>query len=113
MSEGKLDPRLRFLSEQDAADQIECAAALRISQSRLQNRPAIEVLLRCRKDHAGQGKSVIEDRLRALGVDVHAAVDGRDVVVACAISMDELDVLMRENWVELIEAGRAFSPDLD
>jgi len=114
MNEGKLDPRLRFLQEQTAEERVEFAESVRMrSVSTARRLVSIDVLLRCRKGPGTKIASSIEKKLTAFGVKVRSVVDGPEVVVSASVPVNQLEILLQEDWIELIEATKQLFPDLD
>src|SRR4051812_10082208 len=114
MHEGKLDPRLRFLREQSAAERAEFVEAARLGPVAAARRVvSVEVLLRCRKAPGTKTTRSLEKKLADHGVTVHAVVDGPAFVASGSVPVDQLDELLAEDWVEVVEASKQLFADLD
>jgi len=114
MSDGKLDPRLRFLQEESAAERAELAESIRLRPAgRARGVVSIEVLLRCRKAPGTKVARSVERKLEALGVTVLSVVEGPAFVVSGSVPVDQLDVLLEEDWIEVIEASKQLFSELD
>ena len=114
MSGGKLDPRLRFLQEQSAAERADLAESIRVVAVETANRGVrIDVLLRCRKAPGTKMPRSVEKKLTDLGVTVRSLVDGPTIIVSGSVLVGCLDALLEEDWIEVIEASKQLFPELD
>ncbi|HEX8285939.1 MAG TPA: S8 family serine peptidase [Pyrinomonadaceae bacterium] len=114
MKDGKLDPRLRFLQEESAAERAELADSLRIGRVGAARRvTAIEVLLRILRGPGTRTARGVEKKLAALGVKVRSVVEGPSFVVSGSVGINGLEALAEEGWVEVIEASKQLFPELD
>jgi hypothetical protein len=92
VSEGKLDPRLRFVQEQSVDERAEFLEALRLGPAEAATAVAsVEVLLRCRKAPGTKMPRTVEKKLAELGVSVLSSVDGPAIVVSGLVPLDQLD----------------------
>lgn len=114
MTESKLDPRLRALQQQPAAERAEFADSMRLSAARSGTRfVQADVLLRVRKGRGTKTTRTVERKLTDLGVNVRTIVDGPDMVVSGTVAIDQLDSLLAEDWIELVESSQRMYADLD
>lgn len=114
MSNGKLDPRLRFLQEESAAERAELAESIRLGPAETTRRVVgVEVLLRCRKAPGTKVARSVERKLTALGMTVRSVVEGPAFVVSGSVPVDQIEALLEEDWIEVIEASKQLFPELD
>ena len=114
MHEGKIDPRLRFLKEQTSTERAEFAESMRLGPIETVRRVArIDVLLQVHKARGTKAPRSVEKKLGDLGVTVRSIVDGPTIVVSGSVSIDQLDDLLAEDWLDIIEAPKQLFPELD
>jgi hypothetical protein len=103
VSEGKLDPRLRFVQEQSAGERAEFLEALRLGPAEAAPAVAsVEVLLRCRKAPGTKTPRTVEKKLADLGVSVLSSVDGPAIVVSGLVPLDQLEELLADARLSLL-----------
>jgi hypothetical protein len=102
----KLDPRLRFLLRALPAPAVTAETGAQIAEVEATPTPAIDVLVRCRKELS------LAD-LQNVGMQVHAETRGAYLVVAGEISLEALPALSDLSAVLDVEYPRLMQADLD
>lgn len=114
MSATKLDPRLRFLQEQEHGEHAEAAVGMRLAAVKVTRRVVnVEVLLRCRKIRGTKTVKAVNDKLTDLGVAIRTLVDGPEIIAAGTVALDQMEEVLAEDWIEEMEASHRLFADLD
>jgi subtilisin family serine protease len=104
-----VDPRLRYLTRRDPLTSF---SAERLGLESIEaETPTVEVLVRLRREHDGEGVSL--DALRQAGLEVTTVVPGPSTIVVGRISLDDLSALSQLAEVRKVESSRPMMTELD
>ena len=73
----------------------------------------VEVLLRCRQGTGTKTQASVTKKLKNLGFHIHSLVEGSTFVASGTISLDQIEDLLAEDWVEAVESSHQMYCDLD
>lgn len=101
----KLDPRLRYLMQQQTSSAPEMSERVGFPQT-AEQAARVEVLVRCLGDKGAED-------LRRAGMNVRSIVQGFYTVVSGEVTIDKLEKLRELGLVERVEASRQMVSELD